>query len=184
MDFSTLPPGGALQLLGMSLTLIGASIVDLRERRVPNRLTYGSIGIALCYQTALGSLSLGVAGLLACGALGILVYSLSRLGAGDAKLLMAIGAWLGPGLGLDVALLTCVGGAVIGATMLLSRGWILHVARELWLSVLTLSTPGAKLWVPDGSLSFPLAPVMAASFLVVVATPAIRPVSPLLEQLC
>ncbi len=172
-----------LQLAVVSLVLACASVYDVRERRVPNWLSYGAVLAGFGYQLAAGAASAALLGVLMCGCLGVLMYALSRLGAGDAKLLMAVGAWLGPGVGLDVTLLTLVTGAAVGCILLLRAGRALQMARELWLSVLTLTTNGARTWIPDGALSFPLAPVMAASWLIVALVPELRPVSPLLEAL-
>ena len=172
-----------VQLASMAATLGVAAIFDIRQRRVPNWLTYGAALAALAFQISAGSLSDGLAGGLACGAIGILLYLVSRLGAGDAKLLIAIGAWLGLGLGLDVALWTLFGGAVVGVVMLLVRGQMLSMIREMWVSVLTLSTPGARPVMARGDFSFPLAPVMAAAFALVMLVPALRPVSPILEMM-
>lgn len=172
-----------LQVVTVSLVLVCASLFDVRQRRVPNWLTYGALLAGVGYQLLAGSAGDAVLGVLTCGFVGVLMYVLSRLGAGDAKLLMALGAWLGPGLGLDVTLLTLFVGAAVGFALLLRAGRGVQMLRELWLCALTLSTAGARTWIPDGALSFPLAPVMAVSWLVVALVPELRPVSPLLEAL-
>lgn len=169
--------------LGVAAVLATAAAFDLRERRVPNWLTYGLAALALAGHVHAGTLGTGLAGAAACGAIGIAMYAVSGLGAGDAKLLIALGAAIGPGLGLDVALITLCGGAAVGVVLLIVRGHVLAMARELWLCVLTLSTPGARKWLPDDGQSFPLAPVIAAAFVLVSAVPALRPVSPLLGAL-
>jgi prepilin peptidase CpaA len=172
-----------VQLASMAATLGVAAVFDIRQRRVPNWLTYGAAIAALVWQAWMGSLGASLVGALACGAIGILLYLVSRLGAGDAKLLIAIGAWLGLGFGLDVALWTLFGGALVGIAMLLVRGQVLSMIREMWVSVLTLSTPGVRPMMARGDFSFPLAPVMAAAFALVVFVPALRPASPILEAL-
>jgi prepilin peptidase CpaA len=172
-----------VQLASMAATLGVAAVFDARQRRVPNWLTYGAAIAALVWQAWMGSLGAGLAGALACGGIGILLYIVSRLGAGDAKLLIAIGAWLGMGPGLDVALLTLFGGALVGAAMLMVRGQVFAMIRELWVTVLTMSTPGVRPVMARGDFSFPLAPVMAVAFALVAFVPALRPVSPILEAL-
>jgi prepilin peptidase CpaA len=177
------PDVSLISLAGSSITLACATVSDVRARRVPNWLTYGSLGAALAWQLAAGSAAAALLGLLVCGSLGIALYMLSRMGAGDAKLLMAVGAWLGPGLGVDIVLLTLVAGAAVGVLLLVRAGLLRATSHDLQLAALTLATPGARTWMPRAGLSFPLAPVMAASFLCVVFFPAVRPVSAILEQL-
>ncbi len=170
-------------LIIVSIVLAIAAVFDWRERRVPNWLSYSALIAGVLWQAAHGEIATAAAGVVACGSVGVLMYVLSQLGAGDAKLLMAIGAWLGAALGLDVVLLALVGGAVIAVAMLVRAGAIGSMVRELWLCVMTLSTSGARLWVPDGKLSFPLAPVIAVSFGISVFCPSMRPISPILEAL-
>jgi prepilin peptidase CpaA len=172
-----------VQLASMAATLGVAAVFDIRERRVPNWLTYGATVAALGWQAWTGSVVAGLWGALACGVIGILLYVISRLGAGDAKLLIAVGAWLGVGLGLDVALWTLLGGAIVAIVMLLVRGQVLSMLRELWVNALTLSTPGTRPIFARGNFSFPLAPVMALAFALVVLIPALRPASPIIEAL-
>lgn len=178
-----MPELSLVPLVASSITLACATITDVRARRVPNWLSYGSAGTALACQLAAGAAATSLLGLLVCGALGIALYSVSRMGAGDAKLLMAVGAWVGTGLGVDIALLTLVAGAVVGMLLLVRAGLLRATSRQLRLTALTLVTPGVRTSLPTTGLSFPLAPVMAASFICAVYFPAVRPVSAILEQL-
>jgi prepilin peptidase CpaA len=83
------------------LLLLAASISDLRTRRIPNRLTFGGITLALLYGLlahhphsggffwALGGMALGLAMMLP-------LYLLHAMGAGDVKLMAMVGSFLGP----------------------------------------------------------------------------------------
>ena len=96
--------------------VIGASLFavvsDIRQRRIPNALTFPLLAVGLIWAACFG----GLAGLLealgACALLAlpyVLLFIFVGGGAGDAKLMGAIGAWLGLRYGL-VAL--CEGGGM------------------------------------------------------------------------
>ncbi len=96
-------------------TLALATFFDLRYRRIPNPLTVGSFFVALAIRAVLGPAAI-VDGLAAGGVALIIALPLLALrafGGGDAKLLIAVGAFLGPGV-LPAALLytALVGGAL------------------------------------------------------------------------
>jgi len=84
-----------------------AAITDLRTGRIPNWLTFPPAIIGIVAPAALGTGSAG-AGLLGClvGALlPCILYGVSRgtaIGGGDVKLLIALGALLGPTAALQV----------------------------------------------------------------------------------
>lgn len=93
-----------------------ASIVDYRERRVPNRLNAALAAMGMAAQFGYGGMdglwrSLGG---LAIG-FGVLIvpWLMHAMGAGDVKLMAAIGAWMGP----QLTLLSFVAGALIGGVL-------------------------------------------------------------------
>lgn len=99
-------------LIPLTLLVVLAAGRDLAERTVPNRLVAAAIVLACALQ-----LWLMPAGWLmfAAGALtGFLVflplYLLGGMGAGDVKLMIAIGAFAGPGLTLQIAAASCIAG--------------------------------------------------------------------------
>jgi prepilin peptidase CpaA len=80
--------------------LVVAAMIDARQRRIPNWLTFGLMLAGLGRAAAFGSSgSLGHAGLgiLAGAGIPLVLYAISALGGGDVKLLAAIGAWVGAG---------------------------------------------------------------------------------------
>ena len=83
----------------MALVLLAlvASLADIRFRRIPNLVTVAgaSIGVALAGHAGSHSLYLALQGLAAGLVIGLLLFLLKALGAGDAKFMAAIAAWAG-----------------------------------------------------------------------------------------
>ena len=98
-----------------------ACVYDLRSRRIPNALTFGAAAAACAAALATGgsaALVSSMTGWLVGLLLFLPVYALGGMGAGDVKLLAAIGAWLGP---LDVfyaALYTGIAGAALAIVIM------------------------------------------------------------------
>ncbi len=105
--------------------ILYASWIDFAERRVPNWLNAVLALAGLGAQFAFGGWNgLGVAMLGLLVGFGVLIvpWMMHGMGAGDVKLMAAIGAWLGPWL----TLLSFGAGAIIGGVaaiiMILSTG--------------------------------------------------------------
>ena len=111
-----------------ALVFAGAACVtDLRDGRIPNVLTFGAIGVAFAVHTFLPQGS-GLAhvgfGLLVGLAVFFPFFALGGMGAGDVKLMAALGAWLGPTLALLTALYGAVAGGVLAIGVALSTGYL------------------------------------------------------------
>src|SRR3954468_12609902 len=93
-----------------------ACLFDLHRRRIPNALTFGAAVAALVTASVTGGLpALGasVGGWAVCLAIWVPLYALGGMGAGDVKLMAAIGAWLGIIDGVHAALYAGIAGAVL-----------------------------------------------------------------------
>jgi prepilin peptidase CpaA len=81
------------------LALIGAAVVmDVRERRIPNVITVPALLFAVAIAAALPGRAVlpAIVGALVAFGLGFPLFALGGIGAGDAKLLTAVGAFVGP----------------------------------------------------------------------------------------
>jgi len=130
---SYLQPG--LQSLLLLLVLI-AAVFDLRERRIPNWLAASGLLLGI----AGNSILFGISGLwtsLEGAGLALLVYvplfALRAMGAGDAKLMAAIGAITGPMNWIGILVLTCLFGGLLAVLLVLARGRVYHTLGNLRL---------------------------------------------------
>jgi prepilin peptidase CpaA len=104
-----------------------ACVLDLRSRHIPNLLTFGAAGAALCYafvSHGLAGLAISAAGWLTGCALFFPFFALRGLGAGDVKLAAAIGAWLTPHDALWLALYAMVAGGVMALLVAMFSGYV------------------------------------------------------------
>lgn len=143
-------PVNALTWLALVLVSLG-TIIDTLQHRLPNLLTVTGLLAALGVQVWLN----GGAGLLA-GVLGALVamalffpFFVARwMGAGDVKLLMAVGACLGWRTGLVADLATLGIGAVAAILLLARSGGLVRYLRRYGGMFKCLLTTGRFAYIP------------------------------------
>jgi prepilin peptidase CpaA len=119
----SLPPP-AIRIL-LEVLVIVAAIWDIRTRRIPNWLTLSGVvlGVGLntfLFETAGLWFSLKGLGL----ALGVyfVLYLLHAMGAGDVKLMAAVGAVVGAANWFGILVLTSLAGAVAGLLLVAFKG--------------------------------------------------------------
>ena len=117
------------------LTALTGCVTDLRMRRVPNALTFGAAAAALLFHLADGGwsgLGWSAAGWLTGLALFLPFFALSGIGGGDVKLLAALGAWLGPGATVWLALYAAIAGGVLAILVSSATGYLREAFRNVW----------------------------------------------------
>jgi prepilin peptidase CpaA len=123
--------GLPLGMMSVALTalMVAAACFDIRSRRIPNALTLSGFGVALALRFVAGPGAGidGVTGAILAFVLCLPFWVLAVLGGGDAKLLMALGAFMGPRDLLVAMLLIASIGGMIGAVDALRRGILLPV---------------------------------------------------------
>jgi prepilin peptidase CpaA len=149
-----------------------ACVTDVRSRKIPNVLTFGAAAVGVIFHLAVGGLT--GAGTAAAGWLvGVLLFLpfflLRGMGAGDVKLLAALGAWLGPMQVVWLALFTSIAGGAMALVVALSTGHIRTVFRNLGTMLLFWYVAGPKP-VPEQTLDRSNSPRLAYALPIFVGT--------------
>lgn len=110
-----------------TLIALVAAVWDLRTRRIPNVLTFSAAAAGIVFNGYVGGL-MGVgwatAGCLVGLAFFLPFFVLGGMGAGDVKLLGALGAWMGPAATVWLALFSLIAGGVMGLAVAVVYGYL------------------------------------------------------------
>lgn len=151
---------------------IAAIVTDVRERRIPNLLTFGGAAAALVAHAVGGgwdgALHAAAGWMVGC-ALFLPFFLLRGMGAGDVKLLAALGAWLGPGDALWVALYGSIAGGVLAIVVAIAQGYLGTAIRNLRSLVVYWALVGPKP-LPELTLERSEAPRLAYAIPIFVGT--------------
>ena len=107
---------------------------DLRQGRIPNRLTYGSLVLGLVLRVILGGWRGAFDGLMAGlvgGGVFLLLFLVRGMGAGDVKLMTAIGMWAGLRHVVAIMLVTAIAGGILALGYMGARKRGLSTLRNL-----------------------------------------------------
>jgi prepilin peptidase CpaA len=113
--------------------LIAAAIYDVRYRRIPNWVSVGGVVLGILINTLIGEPGGGIlfslAGLGVSFGIYMVLYILRAMGAGDVKLMAAVGALVGWKAWFGVFFTTAIVGGLMALMLVLVRG---RLKRTLW----------------------------------------------------
>lgn len=179
-----------LSLAAIITALIGAVLTDFREHRIPNSLCLCLISFGFIFQVSLtgwSGIAMGLSGLIAGLLLFLPFYLLKGMGAGDVKMLAAIGVALGPLYILLAAGYTLIAGGIMGLIWWLANRFfrlgdaketvaqIIYQAKQYFFSVWFFLRTRQRLSVPEPgelqteySTRFPYALAISCGTMVVI----------------
>lgn len=161
---------GPIELLFTAAMGVAAAC-DLRSRRIPNRVNVTILIVGLAARAALGGIAgaaWGAAGAALGLALLLVPFQARWIGAGDVKLVAAIGAWLGPMGILWTTLFGLAAGGLVALAIAVTGGRTLRaeVATNLKAALFALQAPAAP--VRERRYLVPMAVPLGAAAVAVV----------------
>jgi prepilin peptidase CpaA len=121
-------------LAGAVVCAVFAAVWDLRTSRIPNRLTYTAMVAGLILRGAGGGwrgLVEGFAAGLLLGGIFLAFFLVRAMGAGDVKLMAAVGCFTGLRLGLVALLATALAGGVLALGYAVFRRRTMRTLRNV-----------------------------------------------------
>lgn len=150
---------------------IAAATIDVRTRRVPNVLTVGLAAVGLIgAASGIGRLSMASAALGFITGFGLMLpgHLLGGTGAGDVKLMAALGAVVGPRLVLTGFFYTAIAGGVLALGFALARRQLAGTLKRTGRLVTSPATARGELANDATRSTFPYAPAVAAGAIAAV----------------
>ena len=148
-----------------------AVVIDLRSRRIPNLLTatMALLGLGLAATGFSGlTLAASVGGMV----LGLLLmlpgHLLGATGAGDVKLMAAVGAILGPGLVIPAFLFTCIAGGVLAVAVAIGRRRLAATVAGTGRIIAAPASARSEIQTAAASRRFAYGPAIAAGSVIAV----------------
>lgn len=155
----------------LASALVTATGIDIRTRRIPNWLTAAltASGVALAALGISGiSVPFALVGLAVGAVLMLPGHFLGATGAGDVKLMAAVGAVVGPNLVLSAFLFTAVTGGVLAIGVALRRGRLAATLADTGRLVTAPATAKQEIEAPARANRFAYGPAIAVGTMVAV----------------
>jgi len=146
-----------------------AAVVDIRTRRVPNWLTFGAAAFGIAMATVRPD-GVGVAGAFEGLLVGLLLmlpgHVIGKTGAGDVKLLAALGTLLGPKAIVMAFLYSAVAGGGLAVLVAIQRRRLRQTLESTAALVCTGGANAGELEKPSTNNRFAYAPAIAVGALI------------------
>lgn len=123
------------EIISALIILTIAAYIDWKEHRVPNWLTFSGWGLALLFHAIINGWSgLGMSAVGTCVGLATLIvpYALRGMGAGDVKLMAAVGAWVGPYVTFHAFLWIALIGGLMGIVSIVRSHQMAARFQTVW----------------------------------------------------
>lgn len=124
-----------------------AVAIDLRTRRIPNVLTFGAALLALAFHGLAAGVQgalVSIVGWLIGAALFYPFFALGGMGAGDVKLLAAVGAWLGPAAALWTGIYGSIAGGALAVLVAVRHRYLGTAVSNLGLLMASWRVSGVR----------------------------------------
>jgi prepilin peptidase CpaA len=117
----------------LGIVLLIAAISDLRFNRIPNWLTYPTMAVAVVYHAGMrgfGGFFFSMEGIIVGITVLIVPFLMGGMGAGDAKLMGAVGGLLGPKDVFAAFLLSAIVGGIYAICLLILCGHLKETGKR------------------------------------------------------
>lgn len=148
-----------MMIILLTALLIIAIYTDLRWSQIPNRLTFPAMGLGIAFHAWIGGLGdvlFSLAGLGVGMGLFLLPYAYKAIGAGDVKLMAAIGSMVGPSGALSIAILAFLAGGVYALGAMIYQWGLAGTSRKLAFSAYGAFVTAGLAWSGEVQLPFKL----------------------------
>ena len=152
--------------LSLAIILI-AAVWDIRTRRIPNWLTLTALVLGLALHAWQGTWREAGLGCLLAVVIYLPLFLAGGRGAGDVKLMAALGLILGPTIWIQLFVLTAFIGALWALILVIAKRRLLQTLKnifEILRSLLTGRKPTHRLG-SEGAIAIPHAAIVALAML-------------------
>jgi prepilin peptidase CpaA len=135
-----------IQFAALGIAAVACGI-DVRQSRIPNWLTLGAAVAGLVYRTFTGGgygFGDSLGGWLVGAAMFFVPFALGGLGAGDVKLVAALGTWFGFTETIWLGLYTGMAGGVIAIVVAVVRGYARQALANIRLLLMHWRVAGLR----------------------------------------
>ena len=139
-------------LLFLIIILLTAVVSDFGFYKIPNSLTYTAMIVAIVYHTYMKGLAgflFSIEGIGVGIAIMIIPYLMGGMGAGDAKLMGAVGGLLGPKDAFMAFLYSAIIGGIYALVLLIIHRYLKETAKRYWAILKTFIFTKEFIYIPS-----------------------------------